>query len=146
MCVVDEEHHRRLLGCVAHQLISREGDQERVRLGPARDAERYLQSTPLRRGQQLQQTQNRIHKLMHTREGELPFGLDAHGGQGPTAKSIRSSPRVMQQRRFPDPRLARNHQRSPASRQTLDDRVDARCVGIAPHQLGLHRAKTRPGH
>jgi hypothetical protein len=71
---------------------------------------------------------------MHSREGELRFGLDAHGGQGPQRKSVRPVPRVVQQRRFPDPRLARNHhQRSPALTQTLDDRVDARYLDIAPN-------------
>jgi hypothetical protein len=146
MGVVGEDHERALLCCIAHQLVGRERDQKRVRFGPARDAERHLQSAPLGRGQQLQQTQDRIQKLMQTREGELRFCLDAHGGQGPKAKSVRSSPGVAQQRRFPDPGLARDHQRGPAVRKTLDDRVDARCLGIASDQLESRRAKTRPGH
>src|SRR5689334_21137576 len=39
MGIVDEDHQRQLLGGIAHQLVGRERDQKRVRLGSARQAE-----------------------------------------------------------------------------------------------------------
>ena len=83
---------------------------------------------------------------MQTREGELRFGLDAHGGQGPKAESVRASPGMMQQRRFPDPGFARNHQRGAAVRETLDQGVDARCLDVAPDQLSIRQANSPQRH
>jgi hypothetical protein len=51
---------------------------------------------PLRRRQLLDQTQNRMQKLMQTREAELRLGLDGHRGQSPKANSVRASARVVQ--------------------------------------------------
>ena len=83
---------------------------------------------------------------MQTREGELRFRLDAHGGQRAKAKSVRSSARIVQQRRFPDPGFAGHDQGGPALRQTLDHRVDARCLDVAPDQLRSRQVNTPRRH
>ena len=83
---------------------------------------------------------------MQAREGELRFRLDAHGGQRAKAKSVRSSARIEQHRRFPDPGFAGHEQGRPSLSQTLEHRVDARRLHVAPDQLRSRQVNTPRRH
>jgi hypothetical protein len=127
-------------------LVGGEGDEKQVRLGATRDAERHLESAALRRRQQLHQLQHRNQELMQPREGKLRFGFDPQAAQPPETKAVRSSARIVQQRRFPDPGFTGHEQGRPSLSQTLEHRVDARCLDVAPDQLRSRQVNTPRRH
>ena len=65
----------------------------------------------------------------HVSEGHLLLG--GARDQDPVAGGAASSDRVAPQRRLADPRLATDQERAGAPRKSLDERVDARALGVA---------------
>ncbi len=53
---------------------------------------------------------------MQTRERKLRFGFDTHDAQRAKTESVRSSARIVQQRRFPDAGFTGHDHGSPALR------------------------------
>jgi len=83
---------------------------------------------------------------MQPREGKLRFGFDPQAAQRPETKAVRSSARIVQQRRFPDPGFTGHEQGRPSLSQTLEHRVDARCLDVAPDQLRSRQINTPRRH
>ena len=79
--IVGDQDERALVGRFAHKLVRREGDQKRVGLESAGDAERRLQGSASVGRAEVPSFQNRAQELMQPGEGELSLRFNAGSRQ-----------------------------------------------------------------
>ncbi len=136
MRVVDQKDQRTRRRRFADELVRGECDVESVGHLRVGDPECRLERAPSRIGQAVAQPEDRSQQLMQAGERELGFRLDANGGEDLHVRGLGARPCVLQQRRLADTGIAADHERSTVCRKTIEHRVEAPHLIVAPDQSG----------
>ena len=140
--VVDRHEQRALLGAQREQAQRRDADQEAVAVRAGREAQRAFQRRGLRLGQLADPVQRGPQQRVQAGERDLGLGLDpARSEHGHLARVLDG---VLEQRRLPDPGLARDHEHlaraEPGGREQL---LDASQLLAAPdHHVAILCARS----
>jgi hypothetical protein len=141
MGVLDQQQHRHLRCGLRHHVQRGKRNQEQVRCGGVRHAERREHGVALWCRQLLPQRQDRPQQLMQPREGQLRLGLDTRRGEDPHPLVCRHPAYLCQQRRLPDPGLAAHNDRGTPITDVVNQLGQPLRLGTPPEQRGSRHSR-----